>query len=169
MFLFITSVGLSVTMGLMNFVNLAHGAFAMAGGYIVVTLTRAFGIDFVPSLLIASVLVGIISIPFERYLYRRLYKATDLEQVLLTIGLAFMSIATFTYFYGPIPKSVPLPHWLEGDINLGFRSFPSYRAFLIVLGAFLIAVLWYGFERTNICLLYTSDAADDLLCVDLGG
>ena len=150
MFLFITSVGLSVTMGLMNFVNLAHGAFAMAGGYIVVTLTRAFGIDFVPSLLIASVLVGIISIPFERYLYRRLYKATDLEQVLLTIGLAFMSIATFTYFYGPIPKSVPLPHWLEGDISLGFRSFPSYRAFLIAVGLFLIAVLWYVFEKTNI-------------------
>jgi branched-chain amino acid transport system permease protein len=150
MFLFITSVGLSVTMGLMNFVNLAHGAFAMAGGYIVVTLTRSLGIDFVPALLIASVLIGIISIPFERYLYRRLYKATDLEQVLLTIGLAFMSIATFTYFYGPIPKSVPLPHWLEGDINLGFRAFPSYRAFLIAVGVFLIAVLWYGFEKTNI-------------------
>jgi branched-chain amino acid transport system permease protein len=150
MFLFITSVGLSVTMGLMNFVNLAHGAFAMAGGYIVVTLTRTLGIDFVPSLIIASVLVGIISIPFERVLYRRLYKATDLEQVLLTIGLAFMAIATFTYFYGPIPKSVPLPNWLQGDINLGFRAFPSYRAFLIVLGVILVAVLWYVFERTNI-------------------
>ncbi|MGH6664616.1 MAG: branched-chain amino acid ABC transporter permease, partial [Pseudolabrys sp.] len=150
MFLFITSVGLSVTMGLMNFVNLAHGAFAMAGGYIVVTLTRTLGIDFIPSLLIASVSVGLISIPFERYLYRRLYKATDLEQVLLTIGLAFMSIATFTYFYGPIPKSVPLPSWLQGDVNLGFRAFPSYRAFLIAVGAVLIAVLWYAFERTNI-------------------
>jgi len=150
MFLFITAVGLSVTMGLMNFVNLAHGAFAMAGGYIVVTLTRTLGIGFIPSLVIASVLVGLISIPFERVLYRRLYKATDLEQVLLTIGLAFMAIATFTYFYGPIPKSVPLPDWLQGDINLGFRAFPSYRAFLIVLGAVLIAVLWYAFERTNI-------------------
>ena len=150
MFLFITSVGLSVTMGLMNFVNLAHGAFAMVGGYIVVSLTRSLGIDFVPSLAIAAVLVGIISIPFERFLYRRLYKATDLEQVLLTIGLAFMAIATFTYFYGPIPKSVPLPHWLEGDVNLGFRAFPSYRAFLIVVGAVLVSVLWYAFERTNI-------------------
>ena len=150
MFLFITSVGLSVTMGLMNFVNLAHGAFAMTGGYFVVTLTRSLGFGFVPSLIIASVAVGLISVPFERYLYRRLYKATDLEQVLLTIGLAFMAIATFTYFYGPIPKSVPLPDWLQGDINLGFRAFPSYRAFLIVLGAVLISVLWYGFERTNI-------------------
>ena len=150
MFLFITSVGLSVTMGLMGFVNLAHGAFAMAGGYIVVSLTRSLGIDFVPALAIASVTIGVVSIPFERFLYRRLYRSTDLEQVLLTIGLAFMAIATATYFYGPIPKSVPLPEWLQGDVNLGFRYFPSYRAFLIVLGAALIAILWYAFERTNI-------------------
>lgn len=150
MFLFITSVGLSVTMGLMNFVNLAHGAFAMAGGYIVVSLTRSLGVDFVPSLAFAAVAIGAASVPFERYLYRQLYRASDLEQVLLTIGLAFMAIATFTYFYGPIPKSVPLPGWLQGDINLGFRTFPSYRAFLIAVGAVLIAVLWYAFERTNI-------------------
>ena len=145
MFLFITSVGLSVTMGLMNFVNLAHGAFAMAGGYVVVSLTHSLGIGFVPSLAIASVLVGIASVPFERGLYRRLYKATDLEQVLLTIGLAFMAIATFTFFYGPIPKSVPLPGWLQGDVNLGFRSFPSYRAFLIVLGVVLTTLPRYRF------------------------
>ena len=150
MFLFITSVGLSVTMGLMGFVNLAHGAFAMAGGYIVVSLTRSLGIDFVPSLLISAVVIAVASVPFERGLYRRLYKATDLEQVLLTIGLALMAIAAFTYFYGPIPKSVPLPSWLEGDVNLGFRSFPSYRAFLILIGAILITILWYAFERTNI-------------------
>jgi len=150
MFLFITSVGLSVTMGLMGFVNLAHGAFAMAGGYIVVTLTRSYGVGFVPSLVFAAVLVGAVSVVFERFLYRRLYKSTDLEQVLLTIGLAFMAIATATYLYGPIPKSVPLPDWLQGDVNLGFRYFPSYRAFLIVLGAVLVSVLWYAFERTNI-------------------
>lgn len=150
MFLFITSVGLSVTMGLMGFVNLAHGAFAMAGGYVVVSLTRSYGVGFIPSLMIAAVVIGLVSIRFERRLYRRFYKATDLEQVLLTIGLAFMAIATFTYFYGPIPKSVPLPDWLEGDVNLGFRAFPSYRAFLIVLGAVLTAVLWYAFERTSI-------------------
>ena len=148
MFLFIVSVGLSVTMGLMGFVNLAHGAFAMAGGYLVVSFTRHLGL--IPSLILAALVVGAVSVVFERGLYRRLYKATDLDQVMLTIGLAFMAIATATYFYGPIPKSVPLPDWLQGDVNLGFRSFPSYRAFLIVVGAVLIAVLWYAFERTNI-------------------
>jgi branched-chain amino acid transport system permease protein len=150
MFLFITSVGLSITMGLMGFVNLAHGAFAMAGGYIVVSLTRSLGMDIVPSLIISSVLIALVSIPFERGLYRRLYKATDLEQVLLTIGLAFMAIAGFTYLYGPIPKSVSLPPWLQGDVSLGFRAFPTYRAFVILLGAVLIAGLWYAFEKTNI-------------------
>ena len=67
--------------------------------------------------------------------HRQLNKASDLEQVLLTIGLAFMSIATFTYFYGPTPKLVPLPPWLQGGVNLGFRSFPSYRVFMIAVGA----------------------------------
>jgi branched-chain amino acid transport system permease protein len=150
MFLFIVSVGLSITMGLMGFVNLAHGAFAMAGGYLVVSLTRTLGVPFELSLVIAAVTVGAASVLFERTLYRQLYKATDLDQVLLTIGLAFMSIAAYTYFYGPIPKSVPLPGWLQGDVNLGFRTFPSYRAFLIILGGVLIAVLWYAFERTNL-------------------
>ena len=150
MFLFVVSVGLSVTMGLMGFVNLAHGAFAMAGGYLVVTLTQSWGVPFVAALAIAFVVIGAVSIVFERTLYARLYKAGELDQVLLTIGLAFMAIAAYTYFYGPIPKSVPLPEWLEGHIDLGFRSFPPYRAFIIVIGAALIAILWYGFERTKL-------------------
>jgi branched-chain amino acid transport system permease protein len=150
MFLFIVSVGLSVTMGLMGFVNLAHGAFAMAGGYLVVTLRRSWGIPFVSSLILAFSVIGAVSAVFERVLYARLYKASELDQVLLTIGIAFMAIATFTYVYGPIPKSVPLPGWLEGQINLGFRSFPAYRAFMIAVGVTLVAALWYGFERTKV-------------------
>ncbi len=150
MVLFIMSVGLSITMGLMGFVNLAHGAFAMAGGYLVVTLTKSLGVPFLPSLLIAAVVVGVASIPFERLLYSRLYKATELDQVLLTIGLTFMAIASYTYFYGPAPLSVPLPQFLTGQVDIGVRTVPSYRAFVIVVGAVLITILWYGFERTNI-------------------
>jgi branched-chain amino acid transport system permease protein len=150
MFLFIVSVGLSVTMGLMGFVNLAHGAFAMAGGYVVLSATRSAGLPFFRSLVIAFVVIAAVSVLFERTLYSRLYKATELDQVLLTIGLAFMAIATFTYLYGPTPQSLHLPDYLNGQINVGFRTFPVYRAFLIVTGAVLIALLWYGFERTNL-------------------
>ena len=150
MFLFIVSVGLSVTMGLMGIVNLAHGAFAMAGGYMMLTLTRSWGIGFLPSLAITFVVVGAVSVIFERTLYTRLYRATELDQVLLTIGLAFMAIATYTYFYGPSQQSIRLPSYLTGQIDGGFRTFPTYRVFMIAIGAVLIAVLWHVFERTNI-------------------
>jgi branched-chain amino acid transport system permease protein len=150
MFLFIVSVGLSVTMGLMGIVNLAHGAFAMAGGYMMLTLTRSWGIGFLPSLAITFVVVGAVSVIFERTLYIRLYRATELDQVLLTIGLAFMAIASYTYFYGPSQQSIRLPSYLTGQIDGGFRTFPTYRVFMIGVGAILIAVLWYVFERTNI-------------------
>jgi len=150
MFLFIVSVGLSVTMGLMGIVNLAHGAFAMAGGYMMLTLTRSWGIGFLPSLAITFVLVGAVSVIFERTLYIRLYRATELDQVLLTIGLAFMAIASYTYFCGPSQQSIRLPSYLTGQIDGGFRTFPTYRVFMIAIGAILIAVLWYVFERTNI-------------------
>jgi branched-chain amino acid transport system permease protein len=150
MFLFIVSVGLSVTMGLMGVVNLAHGAFAMAGGYMMLTLTRSWGVGFLPSLAITFLVVGAVSVIFERMLYTRLYRASELDQVLLTIGLAFMAIATYTYFYGPSQQSIRLPSYLTGQIDGGFRTFPTYRVFMIAIGAVLIAVLWYVFERTNI-------------------
>ncbi|MBV8751751.1 MAG: branched-chain amino acid ABC transporter permease [Hyphomicrobiales bacterium] len=150
MFLFIVSVGLSVTMGLMGFVNLAHGAFAMAGGYLVVTATQSFGVPFPLALVIAAVAIGAVSILFERTLYAGLYGASELDQVLMTIGLTFMVIAAITYFYGPLPEHVRMPDYLTGEINLGFRSFPTYRVFIIVIGAVLVAVLWYGFERTSL-------------------
>jgi branched-chain amino acid transport system permease protein len=149
MFLFIISVGLSVTMGLMGFVNLAHGAFAMAGGYLVLTVMTGWGVPFFGALLITFVVVGCASVLFERALYARLYGAGELDQVLMTIGLTFMAIATYTYFYGPLPHSIRIPDYLAGEIHLGDRSFPAYRVFLIAVGFVLIAALWYGFERTN--------------------
>jgi branched-chain amino acid transport system permease protein len=150
MVLFIVSVGLSVTMGLMGFVNLAHGAFAMAGGYVMVGLMNGVGVSFPVALISAFFGVGIVSMAFERVLYARLYAAAELEQVLLTIGLVFMAIAVATILFGPAPKPVILPPYLEGQIDLGFRSFPAYRVFMIVVGALLIIFLWIAFERTRI-------------------
>ena len=150
MFLFIISVGLSVTMGLMGVVNLAHGAFAMAGGYLVLTASQSWGVPFLGSLAITFVVFGAVSVVFERTLYTQLYGATELDQVLLTIGLTFMAIAAYTYFYGPLPQAVRIPDYLSGELHLGDRSFPTYRVFLIAVGAVLIAALWYGFDRTNI-------------------
>jgi branched-chain amino acid transport system permease protein len=150
MLLFIIAVGLSITMGLMGFINLAHGAFAMGGGYATVSLTQALGVPFLLALVIAFLLVGAVSIVFERALYARLYGASELDQVLLSIGLVFMAAAAFTYFYGPSPQRVNVPAYLSGQIDLGLRAFPGYRVFLIAVGLGLMAALWLLFERTLI-------------------
>jgi branched-chain amino acid transport system permease protein len=150
MLLFIIAVGLSITMGLMGFINLAHGAFAMAGGYATVSLTQALGVPFPPALVLAFLLVGGASMVFERVLYARLYGASELDQVLLSIGLVFMATAAFTFFYGPSPQRVAVPDYLRGQIDLGMRAFPAYRVFLIAVGLSLMAALWLLFERTLI-------------------
>jgi branched-chain amino acid transport system permease protein len=150
MLLFIIAVGLSITMGLMGFINLAHGAFAMAGGYATVSLTAAFGVPFLLALALAFVLVGGASILLERVLYARLYGASELDQVLLSIGLVLMAAAAFTFFYGPSPQRVVVPDYLKGQIDLGGRAFPAYRVFLIAVGLGLMAALWLLFERTLI-------------------
>jgi branched-chain amino acid transport system permease protein len=149
MILFIISVGLSVTMGLMGFVNLAHGAFAMAGGYAVVTLMDGAGLPFPLALVAAFVLVAVVSVAFEKVFYARLYKAGELEQVMLSIGLVFMAIAAFTFVFGPNPQAINVPDYLTGQIDLGLRAFPTYRVFMIGVGVAMIVGLILGFERTN--------------------
>src|SRR5215471_6198638 len=139
MILYIISVGLSVTMGLMGFVNLAHGVFAMAGGYDTVTLMNRYAVPFGLALLSAFIAIALISVVLERALYARLYGAGELEQVLFTIGLIFMSIAIVRYLWGPVPQPIRLPAIFSGQLDLGFRTFPMYRSFLIAVGFVLIA------------------------------
>ena len=149
MVLYLISVGLSVTMGMMGFVNLAHGVFAMAGGYIVTSLMRGQGVPFPLALLSATLAVAAASVPVERLLYRRFYGGGELDQVLLTVGLVFMSVAAVTYVWGPTPQPMHPPRWLAGEVDLGVRSFPAYRSFLILCGAALVTGLWLGLERTR--------------------
>ena len=148
MLLFIISVGLSITMGLMGFVNLAHGAFAMAGGYATVSLMNGLGVPFLPALALTFLIVGAGSIPLERVLYRPMYRAGELDQVLLSIGLVFMAIAAITFVFGPTPPSISIPEFLTEPLDLGFKSFPAYRVFTIAVGLFMILALWIGLERT---------------------
>ncbi len=133
MLLFLLSVGLSVTLGLMNFVNLAHGAFAMLGGYVAATLMNTLGWPFLATLPMAFLLTGVVSVAFERTLYRRLYRARELDQVLLTIGLVFMSVAAAAFFYGTQQQPVRLPDYLRGYTTVLGINFSHYRLFLIIV------------------------------------
>jgi branched-chain amino acid transport system permease protein len=150
MVLFIVSVGLSVTMGLMGFVNLAHGGFAMLGGYAIVLTMRHWGLPFPAALALGFAAVAALSVLLERALYARLYRATELDQVLFTIGLVFVMIALVTLAVGPESQRVVLPAWLDGQTDLGFIRYRTYSLALIASGTLLMLALWLGFERTRI-------------------
>jgi branched-chain amino acid transport system permease protein len=149
MLLFLLSVGLSVTLGMMNFINLAHCSFAMLGGYVTVSLTNQLGWPFLATLPFAFLSAAVVSAAFERTLYRRLYRATDLDQCLLTIGIVFVSIAVAAYLYGTIQQPVSLPSYLRGSVSIMGQNFGVYRLFLIGMSLAVTIVLVAGLEYTR--------------------
>lgn len=149
MLLFLLSVGLSVTLGLMNFVNLAHCAFAMLGGYVAVTLMKELNWSFFATLPIAFLAAGAASVIIERVLYRRLYRASDLDQVLLTIGVAFISVAIAAYFFGTTQQPINIPTYMRGSFDVLGLNIAIYRLFLIVVGIAIMLLLIVAVERTR--------------------
>ena len=154
MLLFILAVGLCVTMGLMNLINLAHGAFAMLGGYLTVVLMQSFGIPFLVCLPLAFFGAALVGVLLERTLYRSIYKKSHLEQVLFSIGLTFMSVATADYLMGAQQQIIQLPDWLKGRTEL-FEDTPwalgmgHYRLFIIIICAVLTIALQYVLSVTQ--------------------
>jgi branched-chain amino acid transport system permease protein len=153
MLLFVLAVGLAVTLGLMNFINLAHGAFAMAGGYITVLAMQKAGVPFLACLVLAFVGVGLLGALLEATLYRRVYGKPPLDQVLFSIGLAFMSVAGVDYFLGSSQLNLTLPDWLSGRTVIGDGALRlgmgHYRIFVIMLCAALTMVLQLVLARTR--------------------
>jgi branched-chain amino acid transport system permease protein len=147
--LFLISVGLSVTMGMMNFINLAHGAFAMVGGYVCVTLLSKLGLPFLATLPLAFIAAALVGLVLERALYRRLYKASHLDQVLFSIGLTFMAVAGATWLFGPTQQPVNLPDWLRGQVHVLGLDLGAYRLFLIGVVVLVTAALVLLIERTR--------------------
>lgn len=147
MVLFIISVGLTITMGLMRIVNLAHGSFAMIGGYVAGYLTQN-GVNFYIACAAAAVAGGALGGLAEITLYRPLYRKGDLAQVLLTIGLVFVATAAITEIFGAFPFPVQFPTYLTQPVDIGFRTYPAYRLFLIAVGAVIAIGLWYMIENS---------------------
>lgn len=147
MILFIISVGLTVTMGLMRVVNLAHGAFAMMGGYLAAMIIES-GMPFFAAAIVAALAVGLLGAVAELALYRPLYRRGELAQALMTFGLTFVAIAALTSIFGGNAKALPVPVFLSGLTDLGFTQYPTYRLFLIALGAVMALALWLIIDRT---------------------
>ena len=147
--LFLISIGLSVTLGLMNFVNLAHGAFAMLGGYLCVTLMARAGVPFLAALPLAFVGLALLGAALERVLYRRLYGAGALDQVLFSIGLTLVAVAATTFGFGSGQQPVRLPGFLRGQVEVLGLGLGRYRLFLVLLVVVLTAALHLLVERTR--------------------
>ena len=149
MLLFLIASGLAVTLGLMNFVNLAHGAFAMAGGYITVVLVNRMGLPFLASLPLAFLFTAVLGAVFERTLYVHVYGKSPLEQVLFTIGLVFMSVAAVDYVMGSQQQFVTLPSYLQGQINLFGVGIGRYRLLIIMICGLLTIALQFALSSTR--------------------
>jgi branched-chain amino acid transport system permease protein len=149
MLLFVLACGLAVTMGLMNFVNLAHGAFAMAGGYITVILMDRWSVPFLACLPLAFLGPAAIGLLMERTLYRHMYGRGHLDHVLFSIGLVFMAVAATDYFLGSSQRNIHLPAWLQGRREILGVSVGIYRSFLIVLCGALALGLQLVLMRTR--------------------
>jgi len=149
MLLFLISVGLSVTLGLMNFVNLAHGVFAMVGGYVCVVLLNDWRVPFLATIPFAIVVPGLVGVVLERLLYRRLYEASDLDQVLFSLGLVFMAVAATHYFFGARQQPLHLPAFLSGQIHLPGADIGVYRLFLVIAGIVVAVGLQWSVIRTS--------------------
>ena len=173
MLLFILAVGLSVTMGLMNFINLAHGAFAMVGGYLTVVLMQRYGVPFLLCLPIAFVGAGLLGAILERTLYRPMYKKPHLDQVLFSIGLAFMAVAATDYFMGSQQQIMQLPDglrgrtelWPGGPFELGMGH---YRLFIIAVCAALTLGLQYILAKTRFGSRLRASVDDSRVAAGLG-
>jgi len=149
MLLFLLSVGLSVTLGMMNFVNLAHCSFAMVGGYTTVMLMNKLGWPFFATLPMAFLAGSLIAIVLEKTLYRRLYRASDLDQCLLTIGIVFISVAAFAWFFTTEQQSTRIPEYLRATLQFMGVNFAVYRVFLVVVSLAVTGVLIYSLEYTR--------------------
>ncbi|MGE4335983.1 MAG: branched-chain amino acid ABC transporter permease [Pigmentiphaga sp.] len=149
MLLFVLACGLAVTLGLMNFANLAHGSFAMAGGYLTVVLTSQWGVPFLLTLPLAFVFSAALGAILEPTLYRHLYGRSHLDQVLFSIGLVFMSVAAIDYGFGASQQFVRLPEFLMGRIELGEVTIGIYRLFIVVICGALALALHLILSRTR--------------------
>jgi branched-chain amino acid transport system permease protein len=149
MLLFVLACGLAVTLGLMNFVNLAHGAFAMAGGYVTAVLMNRYGVPFLLTLPLAFMVPALIGLVLERTLYKRLYARNHLDQVLFSIGLVFMVVAAVDYTMGSQQQLIQLPGWLQGRVNLLGIQVGLYRSFIIVVCGVLVVALQLILTKTR--------------------
>ncbi len=168
MLLFVLASGLSVTLGVMNFINLAHGAFAMAGGYFGVVLVNVLGVPFLLALPLAAIGTGLLGLVLERTLYVHVYARSHLDQVLFSIGLVFIAMAVVDYTQGSQQQFLRLPDFLRARIDLGGATIGAYRLLIIAVCGVLAGVLQFVLVRTGFGARLRAAVDDPVVARGLG-
>lgn len=168
MVLFIISVGLTITLGLMRFINLVHGAFAMTGGYVAAWLVREQGVDFWLAAMAAMLATALLAAVLEGGILRHLYGRSDLDQVLFTLGLMFVFVAGANLVWGPEIQLLPLPSSLAAPVDLGFRTLPAHRLLVVGAGVLVTLVLWAILTRTRFGVWLRAAVDDSAAAASLG-
>ena len=166
MLLFMMATGLTIIFGLLNVVNLAHGALFMVGGYIALTFVKNYT-NFWIALILTVAVMAILGIIIERFLLNRMY-GKEFEQVLLTFGLIFVLSDAAKWIWGSSPQAIPIPPALNGSIRIGDIAFPEYRLFVVIVGCVFALILWYLEARTRIGAIVRAGVDDREMLGALG-
>ena len=156
----LVALGLTLIFGLMDVINFAHGAFVTLGAYLGIS-TIAFTGSFWLALLVAGLAVGLLGVVIERSLLVRLYDAPPIFQLLLTFGVALVVEGLIILSYGQENQRIETPALLQGDpIAIGPALLPKYRLFIIVFTGILVALIWFGIQRTKLGLIIKAGIED---------
>jgi branched-chain amino acid transport system permease protein len=144
------SLGLAIIFGLLNVINLSHGALYMMGAFAAWMGLNYFGLSYWVMLAVAPLIIGVFGVVIERTMLRRLYKLDHLYGLLLMIGLSQLLEGVFRSFYGVNGKSYKVPAALSGSTDLGFMVLPNYRAWVVLVSMVVCLSSWYVIERTKL-------------------
>jgi branched-subunit amino acid ABC-type transport system permease component len=159
MLLFVLALGLSMTFGLLRFVNLAHGSFFLLGAYVGLTVMSRTG-SFILAALAGGLTAGAIGFLLERLSLRHFYRRSDLDQVILSFGFALVFVDVAKMIWGRDVHSLNAPSWLSGSVTIGAMTYPTYRLALIAIGVALFVAVWFAIERTRAGALVRASVAD---------
>ncbi len=164
--LFLLASGFTLVFGLMQIVNLAHGAFYLVGGYVGVAAFAASG-NFLAAVAAGATAAAVIGLASERLLLRRV-RGQELPEVLLTVGIALVLADACLALFGGNPRSIPIPDAVAGGVQLGAVTYPMYRLFVLSL-AVAVGVLLYAVQhRTRLGALIRAGVDDREVAESLG-
>jgi len=166
--LFLLAAGLTLVFGIMDFVNLAHGSLYMMGAYFCATLTQMTD-SFVLGVILALPLTALLGWLLELVVVRALYTHDHLDHVLATFGLILCFDTAVDFIWGPTGMAIPLPDFLNGQVNLfGALDFPVFRLVIIASGLLVAALLYFMVAHTRLGMLIRAGASNRTMVMALG-